>query len=78
MPFALFLVVYIGGGIDYNDFYKMPAIVVFLIALTFAFVQNKQFSFSEKMSIIAKEVGDDNIITMCLVVLAAGGSSGSI
>lgn len=78
LPIALFLVVYIGGGIVYNDFYKMPAIVVFLIALTFAFVQNKQFSFSEKMSIIAKEVGDDNIITMCLVFLAAGAFTGSI
>ena len=32
----------------------------------------------EKLSIVAKGVGDDNIITMCLIYLAAGAFSGAV
>ena len=47
-------VVFIGMGVWLNDFYAMPAIVGFLIALGVAFCQNRKRSFSEKwrMSLI--------------------------
>ena len=61
-----------------KDFYTMPAVVGFLIALIVAFAQTKGRSFNEKLSIVAKGVGDDNIITMCLIFLAAGAFSGSV
>ena len=64
LPIAIFLVIYIGGGILFQDFYAMPAIVVFLIALAVAFLQNRGISFNEKMHLIAEELSDDNIITM--------------
>ena len=38
LPIAVFLVVFIGSGIGFQDFYAMPAIVAFLIAL--ALTQN--------------------------------------
>ena len=44
LPIAIFLVIYIGGGILFQDFYAMPAIVVFLIALAVAFLQNRGLS----------------------------------
>lgn len=78
LPIAVFLVIFLGAGIVFNDFYAMPAIVAFLIALLVAFVQNRELDFSEKIHIIAKGVGDDNIITMCLIFLAAGGFSGAV
>lgn len=56
----------------------MPAVVGFLIALIVAFLQTKGKTFSEKVSIVAKGVGDDNIITMCLIFLAAGAFSGAV
>ena len=56
----------------------MPAIVAFLIALAVAFIQNKNYTFNDKMSEIAKGLADENIITMCLVFLAAGAFSGTI
>ena len=37
LPIAVFLVVFIGCGILFGDFYAMPAIVGFLIALVTAF-----------------------------------------
>lgn len=78
LPIGVFLVVFLGSGIITGDFYAMPAIVAFLIALCVAFLQNKKLSFNEKISIISKGVGDDNIITMCLIFLCAGGFSGAV
>ena len=33
-------------------------------------MQNKQLSFAEKLSVISKGVGDENIITMSLIFYA--------
>ena len=41
LPILVFLVVFLGYGIITGDFYAMPAIVAFLIALCVAFLQNK-------------------------------------
>jgi len=78
LPIVAFLVIYIGGGIFYHDFYKMPAIVVFLMGLAIAMVQTRHLSFSDRISVMAKDLGDDNIITMCLVFLAAGAFTGAV
>lgn len=78
LPILVFLVIFLGSGIITGDFYAMPAIVAFLVALCVAFVQNKGLSFDEKITVIAKGVGDDNIITMSLIFLCAGGFSGAV
>ncbi len=78
LPILVFLVLFLGTGILLNDFYTMPAVVGFLIALAVAFVQTRGKTFNEKLSIVAKGVGDDNIITMCLIFLAAGAFSGAV
>ena len=78
LPILVFLILFLGTGIEQKDFYTMPAVVGFLIALIVAFAQTKGRSFNEKLSIVAKGVGDDNIITMCLIFLAAGAFSGSV
>jgi len=78
LPIGVFLVVFLGSGIITGDFYAMPAIVAFLIALCVAFLQNKKLSFNDKISVIAKGVGDENIITMSLIFLCAGGFSGAV
>lgn len=56
----------------------MPAIVAFLIALLAAFVQNRELGFAEKIKLAAQGVGDENIITMCLIFLAAGAFTGAV
>lgn len=78
LPILVFLVLFLGSGILLNDFYTMPAVVGFLIALIVAFAQNKGLTFNEKFSLVAKGVGDENIIIMCLIFLAAGGFSGAV
>ncbi len=78
LPIGVFLVIFLGSGIVTGDFYAMPAIVAFLIALAVAFLQNKELSFDKKIKVIASGVGDENIITMSLIFLCAGGFSGAV
>ena len=78
LPIGVFLVIFLGAGIVTGDFYMMPAIVAFLIALAVAFMQNRGLSFDEKIKIISKGVGDENIITMSLIFLCAGAFSGAV
>lgn len=78
LPIGIFLLIFLGAGIVTGDFYAMPAIVAFLIALFVAFIQNRELSFGEKLQVISKGLGDETIITMCLIFLCAGGFSGVV
>lgn len=78
LPIGVFLVLFLGVGLVTGDFNAMPAVVAFLIALLAAFLQNRKLSFAEKFRIITEGVGDENIITMCLIFLAAGAFSGAV
>ena len=78
LPIGVFLVIFLGSGILTGDFYAMPAVVAFLIALAVAFLQNRDLDFAQKIAIVSKGVGDENIITMCLIFLCAGAFSGAV
>lgn len=78
LPIGVFLASFLGLGIASGDFNTMPAVVGFLIALAVAFFQNPSLKFDEKIKVITKGVGEENIITMCLIFLAAGGFSGAV
>lgn len=79
LPVLVFLVLYLGLGIVFEyvmkipmGFYSIPIVVVFLIALLVACVQNRALSFDEKLEIMGRGVGDKNVFTMLLIFLAAG------
>ena len=78
LPIAVFLVVFIGCGILFGDFYAMPAIVGFLISLVTAFLQNPKRTFAEKLSSVTRSMGDENVMIMCLVFVLAGAFSGAV
>ena len=78
LPIGVFLVIFLGAGIVFGDFYAMPAIVAFLIALFVAFFQNRELKFDDKIKVISRGVGEENIITMSLIFLSAGGFSGAV
>ena len=78
LPIGVFLAIFLGVGILSGDFYTMPAIVGFLIALAVAFCQNRRVIFQKKLAIISRGIGEENIVTMCLIFLAAGAFSGTI
>lgn len=79
LPIVVFLVLYLGLGILFEyvlkismGFYNIPIVVIFLIALLVACLQNRKVSLDEKFSIMSRGVGDKNIITMVLIFMAAG------
>ena len=79
LPILVFLVLYLGLGIVYESvlkiemgFYQIPIVVAFLAAVLVACLQNRGVSFDEKLELMAKGVGDKNIMTMILIFLAAG------
>ncbi len=79
LPIGVFLVLYLGLGILFEyvlkipmGFYNIPIVVVFLIALMVACIQNPKLDFDAKLEIMAKGVGDKNIITMVLIFMTAG------
>lgn len=79
IPALVFLILYLGLGILFEyifkidmGFYNVPIVVVFMIALFVACMQNRKVSFDEKLSIMAKGFGDKNILTMILIFLCAG------
>ena len=78
LPILVFLLIFLGSGYITGDFYSMPAIAALLIALLVAFVQNRQLCFADKIRLAAEGVGNENIITMCLIFLAAGAFTGAV
>lgn len=79
LPIGVFIVLYLGLGIVFEyvlciemGFYKIPIVVIFLVALLVAFLQNRSLNFDGKLNVVAKSIGDKDIITMVLIFLAAG------
>lgn len=85
LPIGVFLVLYLGLGIVFEyglkihmGFYKIPIVVVFLIALLVACLQNRGVKLDEKLEIMSRGVGDKNILTMILIFMMAGAFVGVV
>ena len=79
LPILVFLVLYLGTGLILEyvikiemGFYSVPVVVAFMIAILVACLQNKKVSFEDKLSLMAKGVGDKNILTMIFIFVLAG------
>lgn len=79
LPILVFIVLYLGLGILFEyvlniamGFYNIPIVVVFLISLIVACLQNHEIPLDEKLAIMGRGIGDPNIITMVLIFMAAG------
>jgi len=79
LPIGVFLLLYLGFGITFEyimkipmGFYDVPIVVIFLVALLVATLQNRKIKFDEKLEIMGRGIGDKNIVTMILIFLFAG------
>lgn len=79
LPIGVFLVLYLGLGILFEyglkipmGFYNIPIVVIFLVALLVACLQNHSLSLDEKMSLMGQGIGDKNIVIMILIFMTAG------
>ncbi len=80
LPLALFLLLFLGTGLYFQSegveyaFYQLPSPVAILPAIVLGILLSKQ-AFEERIETFVGGVGDNNIITMCLIYLLAGAFS---
>ena len=70
-PLLIFVFVFLGFGIYYDDFYALPSPIAALIGITAAFILLKG-KINEKVDTFLKGCGDGKILTMCIIYLLAG------
>lgn len=80
LPFALFIVIYLGAGLLLQArgtemaFYQFPSVTAMFLAVLSAFCMGKE-SISEKFSVFARGAGNENVLTMLMVYILAGAFS---
>ena len=79
LPIGVFLVLYLGLGVLFEygmgipmGFYNIPIVVIFLVALLVACVQNRKLPFDDKLAVMGRSIGDKTIVTMVLIFMVAG------
>ena len=72
LPLIAFIFIYFSSSIYLQDFYSVPALVVFVMALIIAFIQYPKTSFNTKVDAFCKNAGEETIILMVLIFLLAG------
>ena len=77
IPFAVFIVIYMGAGIYYQvkgmdmAFYQFPSVTAMFLAVLTAFVMFKG-SINEKFETFAKGAANVDILTMLMIYILAG------
>lgn len=85
LPIGVFLACYLGLGLLFEyglgiamGFSTVPVVVVFLLALLVACLQNRALPFDDKLAIMGRGIGDKTIVTMILIFMAAGVFVGTV
>lgn len=71
LPFLIFVFVFLGSGIYYDDFYALPSPIAVLIGIVTAFLMLKG-DVKQKTATFLEGCGNKNILTMCIIYLLAG------
>lgn len=77
LPVAILLALFLGVGIPFHGQVTLPAIVPFLAALGVAFLQCRHHAFPERLNVVARAMGQTDVMVMCLVFLLAGAFAGA-
>lgn len=79
LPFAMFIVIYMGAGIYYQvkgmemAFYQFPSVTAMFLAVLVAFIMFKG-TINEKFDTFAKGAANVDILTMLMIYILAGAS----
>ena len=79
LPIVVFVVLYLVLGMLFEygleiemGFYKIPVVVIFLMALFVACLQNRSLKLNDKLKVMGEGISDPNIITMIIIFMLAG------
>lgn len=71
-PILLMAILFVGLGIYWGDFYKVPLVVVFSIVLIYAACITQGKTVNERIEAISIGAGDKNLLMMLWIFLLAG------
>lgn len=72
LPLLVFVLLFIGTGLITGDFQAMPIPVALIIAIIVALCINPKERLNEKIGVITRGAGKENIMLMVLIFLLAG------
>ena len=81
LPFAVFIVIYLGAGMILQSrgvemaFYQFPAVVAMFIAVLIAFAMNYKAGINENFRVFARGAASEDIMNMLMIFLLAGAFS---
>ena len=81
LPFAVFIVIYLGAGMILQSrgvemaFYQFPAVVAMFIAVLVAFAMNYKAGINENFRVFARGAASEDIMNMLMIFLLAGAFS---
>ena len=81
LPFAVFIVIYLGAGMILQGrgvemaFYQFPAVVAMFIAVLIAFAMNYKAGINENFKVFARGAASEDIMNMLMIFLLAGAFS---
>lgn len=76
-PLFVFIFVFVGASLLAGDFYKIPLVVVFVIAALYAVSITKGISVNDRITVFSKGAGAPNLMLMVWIFVLAGAFAAS-
>ena len=71
IPLLIFVAIFLGSGLYFDNFYSLPAPIIALFAVVIALLIYRA-PLNEKIALFFKGAGDSNVLQMCVIALLAG------
>jgi len=71
-PVLVLALLFLGMGIAWGDFYKVPLVVVFLVSLIYAVATTRGASIAKRVELVSAGAGEKNLMMMIWIFLLAG------
>jgi len=71
IPLLIFVAIFLGSGIYFDNFYSLPAPIIALFAVVVALLIYRA-PLNQKIALFFRGAGNSNVLQMCVIALLAG------
>ena len=71
IPLLIFVAIFLGSGIYFDNFYSLPAPIIALFAVIVALLIYRA-PLNQKIALFFRGAGNSNVLQMCVIALLAG------
>ena len=76
-PLFILIITFLGTGLYFDDFYKVPLLLIFLLTAAYAIFTTKNHTLNERINFFSKGAGNHNLLYMVWIFVLAGAFSNS-